>query len=220
MSKNTNNNYYANLILNNEISNHYCVDCGKENPTHVSINNGVTLCQDCSDIHLNLGLSVSYIRLLYGKWDSYLYKYFLYGGNANFNNMLKMFSIDNVSYDINTKYKTNAAVFYRKVLMAKVEGDDIDMNSNFYEGNIKSENVYDYKSENVFFDYQIDNKGKFEKIVGAMAKKVEGIGKQIDKIKRKARTANITNMVKGIFGILGKKRNKSNKRNSDDMEID
>ena len=94
------------------------------------------------------------------------------------------------------------------------------MNSNFNEGNIKSENVYDYKSENVFFDYQIDNKGKFEKIVGAMAKKVEGIGKQIDKIKRKARTANITNMVKGIFGILGKKRNKSNKRNSDDMEID
>ena len=57
MSKNTNNNYYANLIFNNDISNHYCVDCGKENPTHVSINNGVTLCQDCSDIHLNLGLS-------------------------------------------------------------------------------------------------------------------------------------------------------------------
>ena len=215
------NNYYANLILNNDISNKYCVDCGRENPSHVSINNGVTLCEDCSDVHLSLGISVSYIRSLYGKWDNYLYKYFLFGGNQNFLNMLKMFSIDPSLYDINTKYTTKAISFYRKALKAKVDNKDVIMfNTPDYLDNTKDS--YEYQIENIFCDYQVNNKGKFEKVVGMVAKKLGGVGKKLEKLKNKAKFTknNITSSFKGLFNNLTKKKEnfKTNHKNNRNTE--
>jgi hypothetical protein len=42
--------------------NNTCVDCGKENPDWVSINNGVLMCIQCSGIHRSLGVHVSKVR--------------------------------------------------------------------------------------------------------------------------------------------------------------
>ena len=183
------NNHYANLILQNDKSNKFCVDCGKANPTHVSINNGVTLCQDCTDIHLFLGLSISYIRLLYGKWDHYLYKYFLFGGNDNFIKSMKLLSNNNSfnSIDIFHKYTCNTAMCYRKCLKAKVMNEKhIDVSKYIDEFNVEGYCYYDHETFNEFVEYQVDNKGMIGKVMGNVGKLFNGFGKTIGVIKRQA----------------------------------
>ena len=56
------------LIYNIDENNKKCADCSCENPTKVSINHGITLCETCSQAHEKLGKSISYIR----KIDDYL----------------------------------------------------------------------------------------------------------------------------------------------------
>lgn len=207
------NNNYANLILANE-SNNFCVDCGTPNPTHVSINNGVTMCQDCSDVHLSLGIGISYIRLLNGKWDDYLYKFFLYGGNENFIKTFQLFSKDKAeekvegikTINIGHKYKSNIARFYRKFLLCKVEG--IEMNESF-DDFVESKKGVEFYTEDYpkFFNYQVNDKtlGFISKGLAEVSRKMYNgigtIGKKIGKATRKAKAtkASIINKVKGFF---------------------
>ena len=60
---------YKDIILSIDEENIKCADCGKENPTKVSVNNGIILCEGCALQHLELGPNVSYIRDLSGEFD-------------------------------------------------------------------------------------------------------------------------------------------------------
>uniref|UniRef100_A0A672Y5J0 Arf-GAP with coiled-coil, ANK repeat and PH domain-containing protein n=1 Tax=Sphaeramia orbicularis TaxID=375764 RepID=A0A672Y5J0_9TELE len=51
--------------------NHWCCDCGEEEPRWASVNLGVTMCIECSGIHRSLGVHVSKVRsLTLDSWDS------------------------------------------------------------------------------------------------------------------------------------------------------
>ena len=43
-----------NLIYKIDEDNYYCVDCGNPQSNFISINNGVTLCNNCAEIHKTL----------------------------------------------------------------------------------------------------------------------------------------------------------------------
>ena len=110
--------HYKDIILSIDEENTKCADCDKENPSKVSVNNGIVLCEGCALQHLDLGTNVSYIRDLSGDFDEYLLNYFTLGGNSKFKRFLKEENID-PNLPIKTKYLIKACQFYRINLKKK-----------------------------------------------------------------------------------------------------
>ena len=105
-------------------ANKKCVDCGAEEPTYVSINDGVTICSQCASIHSTLGYSISYVRQIYDDWDEYLMNYMLMGSNSKFNRSMSILGLD-TTLPINLKYRSKAVDFYRRNLKKKVLNDEL-----------------------------------------------------------------------------------------------
>ena len=49
-------------IFSLDSKNQKCNDCGEPDVKFVSVNNGITLCELCAQIHRNFGFQISYIR--------------------------------------------------------------------------------------------------------------------------------------------------------------
>ena len=161
---------YKDIILSIDEENIKCADCNKENPTKVSVNNGIILCEGCALQHLELGPNVSYIRDLSGDFDEYLLNFFTLGGNSKFKRFLKEENVDE-SLPINKKYLTRACEFYRINLKRKVQGDNL-LKKKYENPNEIVENMENNFPE--FEDYVMKNQkhSKNQKI--DQAKKIIG----------------------------------------------
>ena len=85
------------IILSIDEENNKCADCGKENPTKVSVNNGIVICEGCAAEHTQLGPTISFVRELSDYFDEYLLNYFVLEGNSRkfrffFSNKSKIFN--------------------------------------------------------------------------------------------------------------------------------
>ena len=98
-----------------------CNDCGEKHISYVSINNGITICNLCVQIHRQLGPKVSKLKKIDEEFDDYSMNFFIYGGNKNFHKFLKDLGV-NSSIQRSKLYKTKGADYYRKYLLAKVKG--------------------------------------------------------------------------------------------------
>ena len=155
------------IILSIDEGNNKCVDCGKENPTKVSVNNGVILCEECATQHSQLGSMISYIRDLSDGFDDY----FTLGGNYKFKKFLNEENVD-ASLPINKKYLTKACDFYRINLKKKVQGDKL-LEKNYENPNEIIENPENHFPEFDNYVLKIQNpKGNQTKM--EQAKKVLG----------------------------------------------
>ena len=113
---------YKDTILSIDEENSKCADCGKENPTKVSVNNGIIICEGCAAEHTKLGPTISFVRDLSDYFDEYLLNYFILGGNSKFKRFLIEENVD-PSFSINQKYLTKACNLYRINLKRKVQGN-------------------------------------------------------------------------------------------------
>ena len=137
--------------------NKVCVDCGKSNPTKVSINNGVIICEECAEKHEELGHSISFIKDIDDDFDGYLLNFIVFGSNSKFKRFLISEKID-PSLPIEKKYLTKACFFYRNNLKRKVKGEELLTNKDYEDANeiIEIENVEDNYPE--FEHYKMKSK--------------------------------------------------------------
>ena len=138
------NSEKKNLILTIDEENNTCADCGKSNPTKVSINNGVIICEECSLKHEELGHSISFIKDIDEDFDGYLLNFIVFGSNSKFKRFLSTEKVD-PSLPIEKKYLTKACFFYRNNLKRKVQGEQLINEKNYEDPNeiIEIENIED-----------------------------------------------------------------------------
>ena len=113
---------FKQTIFSLDSKNKKCNDCEEEDVKFVSINNGITLCELCAQIHQNFGNQISYIRNIEDEFDDYLMNFFIYGGNKKFRRALRHMGV-NLDVKKGTLYRTYGADFYRRNLKSIVKGN-------------------------------------------------------------------------------------------------
>ena len=110
-------------MIKNNAYNVYCVDCKKNQSTHVSFFFGVFICADCAVIHrAELGMDKSYVKAINEIFDDFQISYFKegVGGNYSFHEFMKEYKME--AFPIHKKYNSRPAKFYKKKLLFQVEG--------------------------------------------------------------------------------------------------
>lgn len=113
--------------LKQQPANQVCFDCSNRNPTWTSIPFGVLLCLECSSVHRNLGVHISFVKSSnLDEWQRIQLRQFKFGGNTAAKDFFMKnggSQYINKTADATAKYTSTVANKYKEKLKQKALED-------------------------------------------------------------------------------------------------